>query len=545
MFENIAAIDIGSYAVKLVKIRTGLKDFQVKSFAYEDIDQENDDALDAAKEAIRKILAEENLKGFNVVTNLPMEKEIIRNITFPFSDVEKIAEAIPFEAEENIPFKLDDLVLDFQSLKSRNDSEGRILLAAAHKESLYDFLRVLEDCEIRPVNMGMEANALFECYKYFNKIPDESIMQLDIGNNKTIINFVANNRLIYTRSISIGLNLIHRSIMEIMKTGYSEAVRLFHHLNVDLTSYENNIQRNYYSSLGVQKPKFKKIYDSIIEILNELVEQIILTVKAVGQDCGSIEFSRILLSGGGSNISGIGSVLSREMELPIVALPFLDEYKEQKVISQFPIAFGTVLCYMNARKSSINFLKGEFLPDIARESKKIYYLAGMFGVLTLIALIMNFIISLVLTYRSNQQYNKLLAEKYKRYFHTNPQSDDPLTDAMKILRKEKKELQNINQFMSNDTSFLELLNEILVSFPRMNDFVLNNLVYNERVIAIDGTAAESTEVDSFKERLIKSKKYESVTLNIKYSRNREVKFTLTIKQKLKGAPKKTATGGSE
>ena len=208
MFENIAALDIGTSRVKLVTVKTGFRDFQVTSLSHEDVDHSIEDQDEALRDALSRLLREKDLKGHTLYTNLPMEKAIIRNINFPFSDVEKIAEAIPFEAEENIPFKLEDLSMDFQPLKNINPDEGRILLAATHRDTIYDFLGIFKEFDITPVRMGLESNALFECYRYFNKIESESVIQLDIGHDKTIINMIKDNSLLYTRSISVGTGMI-------------------------------------------------------------------------------------------------------------------------------------------------------------------------------------------------------------------------------------------------------------------------------------------------------------------------------------------------
>ena len=72
MFENIAAIDVGSSSIKLVTVRTGLRDFQLKTFTYEDIVATGDDPQAAVADAIRRVLSEEDLSGYKVITNLPL-----------------------------------------------------------------------------------------------------------------------------------------------------------------------------------------------------------------------------------------------------------------------------------------------------------------------------------------------------------------------------------------------------------------------------------------------------------------------------------------
>ena len=82
------------------------------------------------------------------------------------------------------------------------------------------------------------------------------------------------------------------------------------------------------------------------------------------------------------------------------------------------------------------------------------------------------------------------------------------------------------------------MKDILSHFPGDSNFVLNNLVFNESIIMIEGIAGTSAIVDTFKESLIKTKKFENVTLNIKYSRQNEVRFSMTIKHKITPPAKK-------
>ncbi len=531
MFENIAAIDIGTSSVKVITVKTGLRDFQVKSFAYEDIDLNVEDPGEALNDALSRVLREEDITEMKTITTLPMERAVIRNVTFPFSDVEKIAEAIPYEAEENIPFHIDQMVLDFQSLKSDSREEGRILLAATHKEGMHQFIRVLGEQNIRPVVMKLEANCLFECYRYFNTIEDESVIQLHVGNSKTLINIIRDNNLLYTRSVSMGISHIRKEISGILKLSPAETSRVFDQLSLDITSFENNVQKGIYRNLDITKPKLKKIFNAAIEVIEDLGEQINLTVKAFSVNTGDLDFNRLLISGGGSNLAGIGTRISKGLGIPVVALPFLEDYKEQKLQTQFPVVFGAILSYLNKKSYSINFLKGEFLPDVDRSSRKVYYLSGMFLAATLLVLLINIIISTVLTSKSNSQYDRIIADKYKRYFKGKNVPENPIAEANKKIKKEKAELDNIRVLVKHDASVLDLLNDILLNFKGQENFELKNLVINERIIRFDGSVGTSNTIDDFKEKLIKSKKYDSVSLNIKLSRKNDVRFTMTIKQK--------------
>ena len=530
MFENIAAIDIGTSSIKAVLVRTGFKDFQVKSFAFENISQDNENKGDAIKEALKRFIDESDIKDCLILTNIPMEKVLIRDITFPFSDIKKIEEAIKFEAEENIPFPIDEVIIDFKPVQSTETGERKVLLAAAQKDTIRAFIGFFSEYGLKPAMMGLESQALFECYKYFNKIENETVIQLHIGNYKTIVNIIQNNNLLFTRSISIGTGLIYRRISESAKIPITEAAALFENLNLDLHSFDSNLQKDEYKNNKITKNVLRNIFNISTEVINELIEQVLLSRKAFSLNYDDPEFSRIIISGGGANIAGIGSLISNEFVLPVVSQPFIEDNREPRIQTQFPIAFGTVLVYLNSSQKTINLLKDEFLPEIASSRKK-YYLAAAFGVLTIIILIINLVSTSYLKSESNTKYTDILNDRLKKYFHTRKASSDPVKEAMKIVSEQKKELENIEALVHTDKKIIDTLKDILSFLQKGETFTLKNMVINETIIQINGAAGTSQNIDDFKNKLINSKMFDNVTLNTNIKKD-AVNFSMTIKFKI-------------
>ena len=269
-----------------------------------------------------------------------------------------------------------------------------------------------------------------------------------------------------------------------------------------------------------------------------LIEQIVLTLKSFTLDFGEMTFSRLLLSGGGANVPGMGFLLSQNLDLPVVSLPFLQDYSEGRIQTQFPTVFGTALSYLNKKNSPTNFLKGEFLPGISGKSAKIYYLAGAFAAASVLLLLVNVAVSSFSRYRANSQYREVLNERYMRYFHARQPSDDPVKSALKMVADERKELGNLDSIMQQNAAVLDVLKEILTHFPKDAGFQLNNLVITENAIRIDGTISSSRAIDDFKNKLVDSRKYDSVDLNTNITKRNEISFALVIKQKTPGGTKK-------
>ncbi|MBN2038537.1 MAG: pilus assembly protein PilM [Spirochaetes bacterium] len=537
MFENIAAIDIGTSSIKIVTVKTGMANFQVKGFIYEDIDA--DSSPESIKSILGRLISENDLKDYKILTSLPMQKTIIRNLSFPFSDREKIAEALPFEAEEILPFDLQDMVIDFQVVGSRQHTSGNVLMAAALKKDIQNEISFYNETGLNPYIMNMEAHSVFECYRYFNKVADEAVLQIDIGYSKTILNIINNNSLLFTRSIPIGMKKIFASISKESKESVDDIIKIFRDFELDLNSFDNNLQKDYQKQFKIKKTALKSIYNAAVDQVSELIEQITISKMAFSDEHPETAFSRVIISGGGSNITGIGTLISRELELPVISLPFLEEYTETKVRNQLATVFGLVLSYLNRKNPAISFLQNEFLPEASGFSFKQLYVGGFFILLTLLVLFTNLTTTSYLKSESNEQYNEILNKKFQKYFRVSGTIEDPVAEASRLLKEEKKEFESIDSLIHSNARIMDTLNDMLSLFPEDESFELRNFVLNESIIRLDGSIGSSINIDTFKNKLIESKKFENVTLNTNIKKGNEVRFSMTIKLKTTGTGKKS------
>ena len=91
MFENLAAIDIGTSSIKVITVKTGIKDFQIKSFAYEDVDHDIDHHEVAIKDTLTRILEGHSLKGYKILTGIrgepPKDLEAIKGLLAKLSEI--------------------------------------------------------------------------------------------------------------------------------------------------------------------------------------------------------------------------------------------------------------------------------------------------------------------------------------------------------------------------------------------------------------------------------------------------------------------------
>ncbi len=534
MFDNIASIDIGYSSVKLIKAKRGFHNFEIISVNIEEynLDLFEKDSTEAVNSALQRLLDKEDLNDFRIVTSIPSDTIIFRNITFPFSDISKIAEAIPFEAEESIPYPLDSLVIDFQSIHDDSSTGSTVILSALNKQYLEDTFINLKECGICPVFAGLESNAHLRCYEYFNSVNNENILVIDLGHKKTVVNIIANSSLLFTRSVNTGISNIVKFISDILNVSKNEARAILKDLDLDLGSFDSNIKTENYKKFNISKPRLKKIHDYSCELITGIVEDISLTIKAGSSFDEFTDFGRIIITGGGSNIRGISKIISDEIGIPVVFMPFFQGYLDPDVRSRFSVSLGNILVFMNHKNSSVNFLKGNFSSDFNESSTGKYLLPSFFIVLAIIVFIINIIITFIQISRSQSYTDDILREKYRRYFNTQNIPEDPVKEALLLLQKEQKELNVLKELIGDEEPFIPALYLITENFERAEGFDIRRLNFDGKSITIEGEANKTSELESFKKNLLDSGEFETVSLNIRDTSKSRSLFTMTIKKKL-------------
>lgn len=534
MFDNIASIDIGTSSIKLIKTKRGFKKFELISAVMEDVDMDlfNNDYIAAVENTLSILLENEDLSDYKIVTSIPIDQTFLRNITFPFNDINKITTAIPFEAEESIPYPIEQVIMDFQTIPTDGKENGKVILAALDKEYLKSLIEIFNKCNLYPVFTGIESNSTLRCYEYFNSVIDETILQIDIGNKKTVVNIVKDSSLLYTRSISSGVEKLIKATSSLLNITLNDARTIIESLDLDITSFESNLKGDNYKNFNISKPKLKSIYHEANELIARIMDEVTFTIKASGEYTDYSSFSRIIITGGGSNIKGVSRIIGDASGLPVVFMPFLNGYSDPNIKSRFSVCLGNLLVYMNNRSSSINFLKGDFAPAGGTDSFKMFYLPIFFISLTLVFLIINFSSTVFFVIRSNSYTEGIMQQKFKKYFNTQNVPKDPIKEAASILASEKKELSVLKEMLGSETLFIPTLNLIIKNFNGAEGFDIKKLRFDGKSITIDGETKKSEDLDEFKKNLLNSGEFENVTINIRDTSSSRILFTMTIKQKI-------------
>ncbi|NIQ02893.1 MAG: type IV pilus assembly protein PilM, partial [Nitrospinaceae bacterium] len=167
----LVAVDIGSHSIKLAQLIGAKNRFELKNFGIMPLKEGCivDGMIrrpDEVIEAVTTLLKAEKVSTKYSVASVAGEAVIIKKIQVPAMSEEELAESIHWEAEQYIPFDIDDVSLDYQVLNPRvkadEDEEEKmeILLVAVQNEIIDSRRDILLDAGLRPVIIDLDVFAL-------------------------------------------------------------------------------------------------------------------------------------------------------------------------------------------------------------------------------------------------------------------------------------------------------------------------------------------------------------------------------------------------
>ena len=312
--KPVVGLDIGSSAVKAVELRAAGKGFRVTAFASEPVPPDSivDGAIidgAAVADAIRRLFDNKAFKIKDVAASLSGSAVIVKKISLPVMTESELSESIYWEAEQYIPFDIQDVNLDYQILDAGKGGDGKgtmdVLLVAAKKEKIADYTGVISQAGRVAVIVDVDAFALQNAYEVnYGLDPGAIVVLLNAGASAININIVSGGQSVFTRDISLGGN------------AYTEAVQK--ELNLPFESAEQAKKGELVEGVS---------FDEVKSVLHAMTENVLLEIQKTFDffkaTASSDRIDRILLSGGACSVDGFAHAIEERFSAPVEAFdPF-------------------------------------------------------------------------------------------------------------------------------------------------------------------------------------------------------------------------------
>src|SRR5687768_5656138 len=248
--KAVVGLDIGSSAVKAVELKPAGKGFRVSAFGSEPVPPDSivDGAIidaGAVSDAIRRVFEQNSaFKTKEVCASLSGNAVIVKKISLPVMTEAELSESIYWEAEQYIPFDIQDVNLDYQILDPGTgpDSKGTmdVLLVAAKKEKIADYTNVISQAGRVPVVVDVDAFALQNAYEVnYAPQPGAIVVLLNAGASAININILSGDQSLFTRDISIGGNAYTEAVQKELALGFESADHAKRGLAASGVTYED------------------------------------------------------------------------------------------------------------------------------------------------------------------------------------------------------------------------------------------------------------------------------------------------------------------
>ncbi len=309
--SHLVTLNLGSQTISVGDFRTqpggGLV---LRAFRRRDVLGEN--ATDPARlaqvtHALREMLHELGIGATRVNYAVPAQSTFARFVKLPAVEEEKIERIIAFEAQQNVPFPINEVIWDYQLVGGGTDEQLQVVLVAIKSDLLESLNASVLAAGVRPAIIGVTTMALYNSFRYnYSDVGGCSLM-VDIGARTTNLVFIEPEK-IFSRSVPIG--------------GSSITAAIAKEFNEPFALAENRKRDAGFVSLGgayaePDDAEVARMAKIIRSTMTRLHAEIMRSVSHYRSQQQGTSPSRIFLCGGSSSMPYVREFFQEKFQIPI------------------------------------------------------------------------------------------------------------------------------------------------------------------------------------------------------------------------------------
>jgi type IV pilus assembly protein PilM len=322
--KPLVGLDIGSSSVKAVELKRKGSSFELINLGMEGLGQ--DTVVDGAimdalsvSQAIEKIFSDNKIKTKDVATGVSGHSVIVKKISIAAASEAEVANAIDYEAQQNVPFDIADVFKDYQILGPDASGNGfDVMLVAVKREKVLNHTNVLSQAGKNPAVLDIDAFALQNAFEA-NYDPDPGLMAalLNVGASIMNINIVRGGVPLFTRDVSVGGNQYTDTLQKELDLSFEDAEKLKQGRELPNVSADQ------------KTPHIR----SVTEILLLEIQK---TFDYFRQTASAENIQHIYLAGGTARIEGLADSLKEEFNIPV---EILNPFQRVSISSKFDSSY--------------------------------------------------------------------------------------------------------------------------------------------------------------------------------------------------------------
>jgi type IV pilus assembly protein PilM len=309
--KSFLAVDFGAGSLKLAEFEVNeagglrLKQYAIRSLGLEGAQETTREAT--ILKALQAVMAEQAIKSREVNVCAPGFHVFSKFVKLPPVDTSKVTQIIQYEAQQNVPFPLQEVVWDYQILGTTAGGELEVLLVAIKADIVEGLFRVSDAAKLRLQVADVSPAALCNAFRYNYGDIEECTMLLDIGAKTSNLLFFEKGK-VFSRSINLGANSITQDFVNESKLKFDAAEKI-------------KIEEGFVSLGGAYEEPENPHQAAISKIARQFMTRLHIQVNQTmqfyrGQQGGSAP-TRLFLSGGASVMPYTAQFFAEKLNVPV------------------------------------------------------------------------------------------------------------------------------------------------------------------------------------------------------------------------------------
>jgi len=384
------ALDLGASSVKACELVQTSSGVRLTKFVHINLGidpsmpPEEKEALKL--EGISRVFKAGGFKQKRVILAVPGQSVFVRTRLLPPVQESRLAQIVQYEIQQQIPFPLDQIALDYQVIKRTETKEYDVMMTAIKVDTVDSFAQVIINAKLRIDAVDVVPVATYNWLRFngeLSKAEAETVACIDIGASTTDIFIERGGEFRFTRSLTIAGNHITEAIKDALGVPFQEAERL-----------KITVGRAMLAAEPAPNPATQegKVLAVIGEVINRLAHEINRSFGFFRTQSGGSPVARVVLCGGSAALRNIQQFMAERLEVPV---SFADPFKKlsiapaaasaQAIPHLLPTCLGLGLRNVMRCPLEINLIPPRIIQAEKRKERGVYWGLSFFT-LVLIAM---------------------------------------------------------------------------------------------------------------------------------------------------------------
>ncbi|MBI83478.1 MAG: pilus assembly protein PilM [Planctomycetaceae bacterium] len=374
-------IDIGQCALKALRCTLSADGDSLVAQAFDHIEypkilsQPDADIVELIREALDLFLSRNEIQGDTIVVSVPGQSGLVRFIKLPPVESKKLAAIVSYEAKQQIPFPLDEVIWDYQKMPGGSEEEGFTLetevgLFAMKRDQVFRAIRPFENASVELDVIQLSPLALFN-FVIFDQLrdvpppenydpenPPESLAIISIGTDSTDL-VVTNGYRVWQRNVPLGGNHFTKQLSKELKLTFAKAEQL-----------KRNAQE-------AHDPK--QVFQAMRPVFKDFVTELQRSIGFFQSLEREARIGRVLALGNAIKLPGLIQYLEKSLGYPVVTFKKAQKLEGATVTSapsfkenifSIPVCYGLAVQGLEKSTLKTNLLPREILTRRTIKEKK-------------------------------------------------------------------------------------------------------------------------------------------------------------------------------